>query len=499
MDGDANLAPAPPEGAAHARAALAQALKWHGAGELERATNAYATAICLDPTLLDAHINLAVCLAASGDLAAAIARYEIALMVDPNSVRAHSNLGASLSACGRHADAGAHYERALELDPDDVAALSNYADWLNIAGRHEEALLKCRGALFLQPTHPQASCNLGTALAALGRLDEAVTAFRTALLFEPQFWKARKNLGMALLQRGDYAEGWTEYDWRFIADGIRLRPLTTPVWDGEALAGPLLICAEQGVGDEILHASLLGDLVGRGLDVVWEADPRLIDLLRRAYPTVRYLPRAMPPAPPTDAGPGLAAQYPAGSLARLLRPDAAAFPDRRGFLKPDPARRAQIAAQLGLNGEKLIGISWRSSALEIAAAKSTDFADWAPLLSAPSKSQERVRFVSLQYGADDSGLALPGLDATNDLDGLAALISLCDAVITVSNTTAHLAGALGIPAWVLVGTGRAPRWYWGTGDRTPWYPSLRFIRRAPGEPWSVALRTAAATVLNMEA
>lgn len=474
-------------------AAFEQAVALHSRGELISATAAYHEALQLHPDNVAAHINLGAISFTQRDYESAVTHAEAALRLDSRSSAAHSNLGAALSALERHAEAGTQHATAVELDPQSASALSNMADWLNTVGRHEDALEKLQAALNLRPDYPQALCNQGNAYWALDQLSAAASAFRAAVLHKPDLWVARKNLGMILLQMGCFAEGWAEYDWRFLAIGLRLRPLTTPVWNGGAIAGELLICCEQGLGDQIMYASMAGDLVAKGLRVVWEIEPRLVALFQRSFPDIRVLPRAEPAAPHTEAGPDVVAQFPSGSLGRLLRNDESLFPIMP-YLKADPSRVAEMAQRLNLApGEKLVGISWRSDNGRIGALKSCDFADVAAHLF-PSVDAS-VRYVSLQYGADDSGLALPGLDVTNDLDGLAALITLCDAVVTVSNTTAHMTGALGVPVWVLTGAGRGKLWAWGCTDVTPWYPSARVIRRGHraggNEPWSSVLNKVA--------
>ena len=73
----------------------------------------------------------------------------------------------------------------------------------------------------------------------------------------------------------------------------------------------------------------------------------------------------------------------------------------------------------------------------------------------------------------------------NDIDGLAALMTACDAVVTVSNTTAHLAGALGRPTWVMVPHGHARIWYWFRDRReSPWYLHAHIRRQTRGQPWA---------------
>lgn len=466
--------------------AFQRGVEFHGRGMLEEAAGSYREALAIDDGHIAALINLGSIHFSCRDFAGAAEKYERALARDPSNVVATSNLGAALSGLGQIPAAIERHAAAIMIDPSNAAAFNNYADCLNTADRHELALEMATKALALRPDYAEAYCNLGHAFYALGRPKDAIAAFRKASEIKPALWSARKNLGMALLHCGEFAEGWREYDWRFLADASFLRPQICAVWDGGAVAGNLLICSEQGIGDQILQFGMAEDLVTAGHRVVWEVEPRLLGLFARAQPSIRFVPREFPPCDPgIDAS--VSAQYPALSLGRLLRGDKDAFPRRAAYLRADPERVEEIRCVLDLApGEKLVGIAWRSANAEIGALKSTDLAEWGPVLEIPG-----VRFVSLQYGADESGLAVEGLDVTNDLEGLAALISLCSAVVTVSSATAHLAGALGVPAYVLVGAGRGTLWCWGNGTETPWYPTARIIRQDRGAPWTFAMITVA--------
>jgi ADP-heptose:LPS heptosyltransferase len=93
---------------------------------------------------------------------------------------------------------------------------------------------------------------------------------------------------------------------------------------------------------------------------------------------------------------------------------------------------------------------------------------------------------------------LEDIDNTNDIDGLAALITACDLVTTVSNTTAHLAGALGKPTVVFVPFGRARIWYWfKEGSTCPWYPRLRLKRAVAGQSWEQLVSAAAGEIADL--
>jgi hypothetical protein len=242
--------------------------------------------------------------------------------------------------------------------------------------------------------------------------------------------------------------------------------------------------AEQGIGDQILHGSMIADLASSALAVTLEVDRRLVPLFRRSFPRVTLVPYKTPPA----AGAGdHDCQAPLGSLGRWLRPSFESFP-RRSFLEPDPRRRDEYRHRL--TGERtVVGISWKSANREFGPHKSMALRDWLPILRVPC-----LRFVDLQYGdtaserrdAEQHAGAriehLPDLDLHGDLDGLAALCAACDLVITTSNVTAHVAGALGRPVWQMVPTGIGRLWYWFSNRAdSPWYPGMRlFDQTAPG-------------------
>jgi ADP-heptose:LPS heptosyltransferase len=150
----------------------------------------------------------------------------------------------------------------------------------------------------------------------------------------------------------------------------------------------------------------------------------------------------------------------------------------------------ESAMRQAFPGSKMVGLSWASHRVGLGDSKSIPAADLLPLLEAGHS------FWSLQYGDHSQGLALlkeaghelygiDGLDLTNDLDGVAALISALDVVVTCSNTVAHLSGALGKRTILLAPGERFVLWYWGLeGDRTPWYPAMEILRGPPRKTWA---------------
>jgi len=458
-------------------------------GRYEEAIRNCDRIIEIEPRFAQAHFNRANALARLGRHGEAIAGYDQALAIDPRFADAHNNRANVVDAIGRPDDALLGLDRALAADPGHRGALISRARILNRHGRAAQALESCDRALANSPRDFDALSARGEALINLDRLEEAVGALDQAIAIDPGAVKAKWNKSLLCLGLGRLAEGWALYEHRWAAaKGLVPRPYRQPRWNGQALDGALLLWSEQGLGDEILHSSMVPDLAGRARKIVLEVSPRLVSLFARSFGSVEVVAqRDALYSGPVDA------QVSLGGLGQIVRPSFEAFPSRpHGYLTADVGRARELRARLAAGRRAVIGLSWISRAPASGEAKSARLADFASLLRLPG-----CRFVDLQYGdttpermaverdLDVEVERIGEIDNMNDIDGLAALITACDLVVTVSNTTAHLAGALGKPTWVMVPHGFARMWYWHRDwPDSPWYPRLRVRRQARGEPWA---------------
>ena len=468
----------------------------------EQAAESFSRAIALARDFAPAHYNHGNALAALNRHEQALASLERAIALEPGYVDAHNNRANALDQLGRHADALASVDCALAIEPGHRAALVTRAVILRKLGRTEEALASCDRALALMAEDPEAWIVRGDILVDLERFEQAAASFDRVIALDPGAAAPKWNKSFICLGLGRLAEGWALYEHRWAgAKGLVPRAYQQPRWNGARVDGTLLVWGEQGLGDEILHASMIPDLMQRTGSLALEVEPRLVSLFARSFPGVTVVPLA----PALYTGPCVA-QEPIAGLGRHFRPSWEAFPKReRGYLVADDARSRTLRQRLG-DGRTVIGLSWISKAPIGGEQKSARLADFAPLLRSPG-----YRFIDLQYGdtsaereavARELGIRverLADIDNTNDLDGLAALMAACDAVVTVSNTTAHLAGALGRPTWVMVPHGHARIWYWFRDrDESPWYPRVRVRRQQRGQPWSDLIAVVAGEVANIQ-
>jgi hypothetical protein len=387
--------------------------------------------------------------------------------------------------------------RAIEIDPGNAEALANRGAALRAMHRFDEALADYDRALAIAPSSPAVHNNRAVALAALHRHREAIAAFDAALRLRPDYPQARYGRGISRLVQGDFAGGWEDHEWRWLGSENpgAARRFDVPAFSAQdwPRARRVALWSEQGIGDQLIFTSLVPDLEGRGMGFVLEADPRLIPALARAHPAWELAARPAPDA----AFAACDRHLPLGSLPRLLRPDGASFRSQpRQLLAADPVRAARCREALGGQPGMVIGISWRS--FQPAARSFYERRKNAPLESFLALSNRPgVRLVDLQYGdtaAERDAFAAaggrlwsdPALDRFGDLDGLLALIAACDLVVSTSNVTAHLAGALGKRTLLAFPAATPPFHYWAAdaAGRSPWYPSVEIVTDAAARGWN---------------
>jgi tetratricopeptide (TPR) repeat protein len=467
------------------------------AGKPEEAMKCYRKAVRLKPDLVEALSNLGEILMWQGRIEDATVPLRRALLINPGHVLALNNLGTALFSLDRLDEANAVLERAVSLRPDFAQAFTNLGNVRRALGQTEAAADAHARALALAPDNPYHHMNYGNSLRELEDVAGATAAFRRTIALAPESEAAHNNLGAALLVSEVWAEGWAEFEWRWrLGENPALRARhPVPLWQGDELNGRhILLWGEQGIGDVVLFAGMLPDLLATGARVTLEIDARLIYLFQRSFPSITVVPWGqVPPGAAFDC------QANIGRLGLFLRASAEAFARSKPYLSPDAARVASFRQRYeALGPGPKIGISWRSISTAYR-RKSLALDDFAPLF----RALPTATFISLQYG--DAGEEIDracerlgvhvhqdrSFDNWGDLDGVAAQIAALDRIVTVSNLNVHFAGAIGIPAHVLLTQNGL--WYWPhRKTTTPWYRSVQLARTTRRSPADVIGEIAAA-------
>jgi tetratricopeptide (TPR) repeat protein len=470
-------------------------------GQFDEAITHYQKAIKLNPASAKAYYNLGVAFWKKERPEEAITQFLKAIELKPSFAEAYCNLGAALMEKEQLGEAITHFLKAIELNPAFPKAYCNLGIALQGKGLLDEAITHYQKAIDLNPSFAEAYCNLGNALKEKGQIDEAICCYKRAIELNPDYETPNFNMSLTLLLTGNFKEGWRKYEWRWKerdflkrSGAHHTRSFSQPFWDGSSIKEKsLLIYAEQGVGDEIMFASCFQDLINQARVCTVECDKRLIPIFSRSFPEAVFIERIkktdafLSQLPQTDM------VIPLGSLPKFLRPDFDAFP-QTSYLIPDAEKVQAWRNRIKTLGDGLaVGISWRGGALpSVKRNRSIMLEQWAELFSLSG-----LHFINLQYGDCRNELkeAKKKLNVTIhdwedanpliDLDNFAAQIAALDLIISVDNSTVHMAGALGKPVWLLLPY--APDWRWMLNrEDSPWYPTMRLFRQpSPGDWESV--------------
>lgn len=443
----------------HPEALLSRAELLRRQRKLGEAIAACRRAIDAKPDFADAYNTLGATLAEQEKLEQAVAAYECAIALQPAHAGAHSNLGYAYHVCGRLDDAQASYARAIELRPD----------------------------------MPQVHNNLGNLLRDRLDLEAAKAAYDRAIFFRPDHTDAHWNRALLWLLAGDFANGWPEYEWRWLNFPQERRHFRPPLWDGSRdLTGKtILLHAEQGMGDAIQFVRLAPRVAARGATVHLECPRELEPLLQRFEGVTRTIVRGDPPPPFDFHCPLLSLPHALG-----LTPKTMAAP--APYLAPHPLLVRHWRDAVAPFREAIkVGLAWAGSPIH-----RRDRERSLPLRTlAPLFAVEGIRFFSLQKGdaaieARDARGLVDLTSQLHDFADTAALILELDLVICVDTAVAHLAGALGKPVWVLLQY--SPDWRWLLGrDDTPWYPTMTLLRQQALGDWSVPIAAAVEKLRKM--
>ena len=469
----------------------------HQAGENNVATGLITQAIKIDSNQYVFFNSLGSALQEQGRLRESIQAFNQALEIQPQFVGAYYNKGNALQEQGRLEESIEAYQQAIHIQPNYVKAHNNLGSVLRKQGKLEESIQVCQQAIEIQPDYANAYNNLGLVLLEQGRLEESIQAYQKSIEIQPDSAEAHNNLGQILLLSGDFYRGWKEYEWRLKCDDVisTKRIFPQPAWNGTNLNGKsILIWTRQGIGDEVMFVSMLDNLRQMSANIIVECTERLVPLFQRSFPDTQFVLQKNPPSLQL-LNPDIDYQIPIGSLGQWLRTDGDSFKQsKQPYLTACTNRSAKIKKryQKLAAGKLLVGISWKSTGINQRRAllKSTMLEDWISILS-----QQDCCFINLQYGdikeeleqfQQQTNLMIyqdEEIDSLQNLDDFAAQVSALDLVISTSNTTVHMAGALGKQVWTLLPY--IPDWRWMLDrEDTPWYPSMRLFRQNETRDWS---------------
>lgn len=420
------------------QALLAAALQAIASQRWDDALALLQTGVLHAPQEAAFHVNLAYVHDAQGQLPEALDHLCHALELAPELPEVHLHLGTALARQGSTALAERAYRHALLLATDSAATWSNLGSLLDHTHRGAEAEECLRQALRLQPDNAHALFNLACLLLREGRLQEGWQAW------EQRQWPIHHA-----------------HDWR------------CPRWRGEPLQGKnILVVQDAGLGDMLQFSRFIPLLQAQG------ATHTAVLCQPPLHPLMAQLPGVHAVYRWQEAEVALTTRQwdywvPVMSLAAYLSSEAAPYgPTPPYFAAGTPPAHADLH----------IGIVWRGNPdfPHDAQRSIADASVLAPLLSVPG-----TQWINLHKGSHPT---MPGLHAVDsdlqDFADTAAVLAGLDLVVSVDTAVAHLAGALGVPCWLMLPAYMTDwRWMREHSD-TPWYPSLQLFRQASPGDWA---------------
>jgi tetratricopeptide (TPR) repeat protein len=456
----------------------------HQAGDRSGAIDMVKRAVAANGAVPLYYSNLAEMLRLSGRLDEAVAAGRRAVELQPGFAQALNNLGIAHYDRREFDEAVRYYRRAIAREPRFAEAYSNLGNALRIQHKLEDSIAAYHRALEIKPDFPDAVANLASVLHLIGRLDEATATYGRAIAMSPRHANAHSGLGLLQLLRGNFAQGWWEYEWRWHSSDTAAPQLPGPVWGGEGLAGRrILVYAEQGYGDALQFCRYAALLRDRGATVFLRVPPPLHTLMAESMPWVEVSSDGKGGLPAHDCHCALL------SLPHRFDTRIETIPAQIPYLRATPERVGRWSARVEPGADLKVGIVWAGSTRHI-----NDVNRSIPLPSlAPWFGLDGVQFFSLQVG--DAAAAvneLPGRPVTDlsplltDYAETAAAIEQLDLVISVDTSVVHLAGALGKPVWTLLPW--VPDWRWlESREDSPWYPTMRLFRQPERFAWGPVL------------
>jgi tetratricopeptide (TPR) repeat protein len=452
-------------------------------GNLDAAIESYRCALQVDPSCVEACNNLGVVLYQQKKFDEAIDCYYQAIRAKRDYAEAYNNLGSLLKELGVIDEAIRNYEFAIQLKPDYADALYNVGNICYEQGNPADAIDFYLKAIESDPNSVKYYNNLGNSYLALGQLDEALACYQKVLASVPDDAKARYNKSFALLLKGEFIEGFKEYEWRHEAHNAKLPEFKQPLWNGTPLEGQtVLVYTEQGQGDSIQFIRYTKLIKERGGNVIVSCQPSLVRLFETCSGIDKLIPNGAT-LPEFDV------HTPLMSLPHVFKTTLESIPSPDPYIFADKSLVKRWHDELkGLKGLK-IGIVWQGNP-----EYSKDQFRSIPLKHfEPLSKIEGINLISLQRetGLDQlqelrETFGIKEISQLNETDwdymDTAALMMNLDLVISSDTSVPHLAGALGVPVWVPLSW--SPDWRWGLkGEDYPWYSSMKLFRQTEFGNW----------------
>jgi Flp pilus assembly protein TadD/ADP-heptose:LPS heptosyltransferase len=451
---------------------------------------------CLEikPNILLANHALGSALFIVEEFEESVRAFDREIAINPAYADAYCDKAYALNELQRFQDSFDMANKARELDPTYADPYNAIAASLNHVDRYDDAMENSLRAIRMDKSKSNYFYTLGNIFLNKGALIDALNSFEIALKLNPRYEEASLNKSLIHLRLLDFEMGWKLYEYRFTTYPKESRnKFITKNFFGKNIdfLGRIFIFKEQGIGDQILYASIFHEIDKKDKVICIEINEKLLPVFNRSFKNIEFVTaKNYPNTGSYDSTFGIA------SLPSFFRKNINSFNvDRNSFLFSDKDKtkifRQRLLSEAPLN--KICGISWRSKNEDIGKYKTLDLLNLKEILEISG-----ITFVNLQYNPPVEEMEsfqsahkvsiknFNEIDLFNDIDSLCSLIDACDFIVTISNINAHVAGSLGKKTFLLVPFSRGRHWYWHEKiSHSLWYPSVEIFSQNETRDWSV--------------
>lgn len=461
----------------------------------EEAILNYQQAIKLNPQNSQAIVNLGFLYNELQEYDKSLKQYNLALNINPHSPETLYNRGIVYENLNEFEKALDDYNLAIKINPNFVDAYNNKSGVFRKLQRYEDAIEVVNQSIKIDPNNSVSINKKGLFLFEMKDFEGALNNFNWAIELNPGFSDALFNKAILNLSQDNYEDGWKFYQARWETKKLLYLQTSKPeLLDFHITQKNILLWSEQGIGDEILFSSLLQDAFKLSNNFIVSIDSRMLSLYQRSFKKFSNVTFISSKKLPNETSYDF--HLPIGNLGKFFRSSLEDFTNQSlNYLLPDIEKSISLKKVFKNSKKFICGIAWKSKNEEIGSDKSLSLKQLLPILKLPD-----IDFIDLQYGDteeekkslyDEYGIEIKTIDEIdnfNDIDGLSSLIDVCDFVITSSNITAHLSGALGKKTFLLLPYSVGKIWYWHENrNKSLWYPSVNIYRQEKNKSWNFSI------------
>ena len=386
-----------------------------------------------------------------------------------------------------------NFLKAINLNKNNDNAYTNLGNCYFELGLIKQAEDSHNNSLKINPNNKMALNNLAALYFFKGDINNAEKFYTLSINSNQKNYEAKYSLAQCQLAKLNYKEGWSNFDFRWLSHYFN-SPIFQTNWPKFKIKSErknVLLWQEQGIGDQILFIRFLKDLIPIINNLYIEIDKRLHPIIKRLYPNINFYNKAL-----SIDETNINSQLPLGDLGSFFVQDDSYFlKNNKSYITSDIKKNEELQSKLNSKNKIKCGISWISKNKDIGLNKSLTLEMLKPILSISN-----ISFIDLQYNDTNverenfyknNGIKIDKikeLDNFNDINGITSLIDICDFVITVSNSNAHLSGALGKETFLLLPKGKGKLWYWTSQNyKSVWYPSIQIVEQEEPGSWDKAI------------